>query len=125
GRRKGLKIPRGASPMSVRLRLPALENSSRRFAWHDREESRSSSLLPLRTLCDIFTRLENECRKLDLLRYKSKAGWTDISAADFVSTVRGLALGFQALGIEPGERVALLSENRPEWVAFDHALLNL
>jgi len=81
--------------------------------------------LPLRTLCDIFTRLEKECRKPDLLRYKSKAGWQDISAADFVSTVRGLTLGFQALGIEPGERVALLSENRPEWVAFDHALLNL
>ncbi|HEV8374925.1 MAG TPA: long-chain fatty acid--CoA ligase [Candidatus Polarisedimenticolia bacterium] len=81
--------------------------------------------MPLRTLCDILTRLEKDCRKPDLLRYKAMGEWKDISAADFVSTVRGLALGFHALGIEPGERVALLSENRPEWVAFDHALLNL
>jgi long-chain acyl-CoA synthetase len=44
--------------------------------------------------------------------------WTE--AADAVSRlVRGLA----ALGIEPGDRVALVSENRPEWVIADLAIM--
>jgi len=81
--------------------------------------------LPIRTLCDIVGRLEREPVKPDFLRFKSKGEWRDISSAEFVSTVRSLTLGLQALGINPGEKVALLSENRPEWVAFDQALLNL
>ncbi|PYQ13442.1 MAG: long-chain fatty acid--CoA ligase [Acidobacteria bacterium] len=81
--------------------------------------------MPIRTLCDILTSLEKEFQKPELLRYKSRGEWRNISTADFVATVRALSLGLQALGIERGERVALLSENRPEWVAFDHALLNV
>jgi len=81
--------------------------------------------LPIRTLCDIVSRLDREPVKSDFLRYKFKGEWRDISSAEFVSTVRSLALGMQALGLNPGERVALLSENRPEWAAFDHALLSL
>ena len=81
--------------------------------------------MPIRTLCDILSRLAQEPVKRDFLRYKSKGEWRDISSEEFVSTVRALCLGLQAVGIKPGERVALLSENRPEWVAFDQALLSL
>ena len=81
--------------------------------------------MPIRTLCDIVSRLEKGPVKRDFLRYKSKGEWRDISSTDFVSTVRALSLGLQAAGINAGDRVALLSENRPEWVAFDQALLNL
>ncbi len=81
--------------------------------------------MPIRTLCDIVGRLEKEPVKRDFLRYKSKGEWRDISSTDFASTVRALSLGLQAAGINSGDRVALLSENRPEWVAFDQALLNL
>ena len=38
--------------------------------------------------------------------------------------VRGLAQGLRALGIVPGERVALVAENRPEWVIADLAVMN-
>ena len=44
--------------------------------------------------------------------------WTE--AADAVSR---LARGLAALGIEPGDRVALVSENRPEWVIADLAIM--
>jgi len=37
--------------------------------------------------------------------------------------VRRLALGLQELGIQPGERVAIFSENRPEWAIADFACL--
>ena len=50
-------------------------------------------------------------------RYQ-KLSWTE--AADAVNRLaRGLAL----LGIEPGDRVALVSENRPEWVVADLAIM--
>jgi len=81
--------------------------------------------MEIRTLCDILTHLDRDCRKAGLLRYKEAGAWRGISAAEFVSTVRTLALGLASLGIGKGDRVAILSENRPEWTAFDHALLNL
>lgn len=81
--------------------------------------------MEIRTLCDILTRLDREDRKPDLLRYKAGGSWRDISAGEFVETVRSLSLGLAALGVQKGDRVAILSENRPEWVAFDHAILNL
>ena len=81
--------------------------------------------MEIRTLCDILTHLDRHYRRPDLLRFKSGGAWRDISTEDFVSTVRSLALGLDSLGIREGDRVAILSENRPEWTAFDHAILNL
>ncbi|HYK42327.1 MAG TPA: long-chain fatty acid--CoA ligase, partial [Thermoanaerobaculia bacterium] len=46
-----------------------------------------------------------------------------ISAKDFGFTVRALSLGLNSLGIQPGDRVAILSENRPEWAMADYAIL--
>jgi long-chain acyl-CoA synthetase len=77
----------------------------------------------IRTLCNILEQLEREHRKPAILRYKSGGKWNDISSAEFVSTVRGLAMGLLGLGIRKGDRVAIVSENRPEWSAFDHAIL--
>jgi len=79
----------------------------------------------IRTLCDILTNLEAHVRKPALLRYKSGGVWRDISTDEFAATVRSLALGLQSIGVRKGDRVAILSENRPEWTAFDHAILNL
>ena len=81
--------------------------------------------MEIRTLCDILTHLETQFRKPDLLRYKAGGSWKDISTDEFAATVRSLGLGLTALGIGNGDRVAILSENRPEWVTFDHALLNI
>ena len=49
--------------------------------------------------------------------------WQTIPYADLGNRVRRFALGLRALGIERGDRVALLSENRPEWVIADLAIL--
>jgi long-chain acyl-CoA synthetase len=54
---------------------------------------------------------------------KKDGAWKSISTAEFETSVRRLSLGFQALGLKPGDRVALLSENRPEWVMTDFATL--
>lgn len=63
--------------------------------------------------------------KDDALNHKSGDEWTNISAAEFVDRVRYVALGLAELGVKPGDRVALLSENRPEWSIADLAILSL
>src|SRR5512143_2133736 len=75
-----------------------------------------------RTLCDIF-RGAAESGKPDLLISKISGRWTPISAAQFGFTVRALSLGLNQLGIQPGDRVAILSVNRPEWAMADYAIV--
>ncbi len=81
--------------------------------------------MAIQTLCDILEKLEREHPKPAILRYKSGGQWNDLSTEEFVSTVRGLAMGLLRLGICKGDRVAILAENRPEWNTFDHAILTL
>lgn len=63
--------------------------------------------------------------KADALNHRSEGQWVNISAAEFVEQVKNVALGLAALGIRPGDRIALLSENRPEWSIADLAILSL
>ncbi len=76
----------------------------------------------IRTLCDVFLSAAAS-GKPDLLVSNVGGTWTPVSARDFGHTVRALSLGLNALGIQPGDRVAILSENRPEWAIGDYAIL--
>ncbi|NLT65103.1 MAG: AMP-binding protein [Acidobacteria bacterium] len=49
-------------------------------------------------------------------RLKTPDGYPKVTYREAYHQARGVALGFMALGIKPGSRVAILSENRPEWV---------
>lgn len=63
--------------------------------------------------------------KPDALNHKRAAEWLHIPAETFIRRVRHVALGLAELGIKAGDRVALLSENRPEWSIADLAMLSL
>jgi long-chain acyl-CoA synthetase len=54
---------------------------------------------------------------------KVGGSYTQISHKTVVERVRRTALGLRALGINSGDRVAILSENRPEWAIADYACL--
>jgi long-chain acyl-CoA synthetase len=56
---------------------------------------------------------------------RSERGWDPISADRAVADVECLGLGLRHLGLRPGDRVALISENRYEWVVADLAILGL
>jgi long-chain acyl-CoA synthetase len=62
--------------------------------------------------------------KTDAVSEKRGGEWVRISAAEFVRRVRHIALGLADRGIRPGDRVALISENRPEWSIVDLAILS-
>lgn len=55
------------------------------------------------------------------LRYKEGGSWRELSYAQFLQRARDLARGLIALGIEPGERVSILADTRPEWTIADAA----
>jgi long-chain acyl-CoA synthetase len=59
------------------------------------------------------------------LRHKREGKYCDISWSEFEGKVKDLAFGLIGLGLKPGEKVALLSENRPEWAYSDLAVLSL
>ncbi len=56
------------------------------------------------------------------LKYKHQGTYVPISFFDLKNSVDQLALGLLALGLKKGDRFAMLSENKPEWVKFDLAL---
>jgi long-chain acyl-CoA synthetase len=61
-----------------------------------------------------------------VLRRPGPAGlsgeWTDVTASQFRDEVTALAKGLIAAGIEPGDRVALMSHTRYEWTLIDYAI---
>jgi len=75
------------------------------------------------TLSQVFL---NTCRtyvKDDLLSAKRGGRYEPVSTAEFEGRVRRLSLGLRAIGLRPGDKVVILSENRPEWVMTDFAVL--
>ena len=59
------------------------------------------------------------------LRYKAGGAWHDISYDELLQRVTRFALALRRLGVQRGDRVAMLSENRPEWAITDYACLCL
>ncbi len=74
------------------------------------------------TLNQLLAEAAKAYRKDDALLYKKDGAWHKISSESWLTRARHLALGLSALGIEHGDRVALLSENRHEWFLVDAAL---
>jgi long-chain acyl-CoA synthetase len=62
--------------------------------------------------------------KPDLLGRCREGGVDAVSGRDLVERVRDLSLGLAAIGMARGDRVALLSESRPEWLLADFAILS-
>src|SRR5450756_2671686 len=73
-----------------------------------------------RTLVDIFRSLA-DTPKPDLLLVKQGGKWIPISTAEFMDRIKALSSALEGLGVKQGGRVALLSENRPEWPIVDFA----
>ncbi len=57
------------------------------------------------------------------LKYKLGNAYADLSFRALAEEVKTAAAAFLALGVQPGERVGILCENRPEWVVCDLASL--
>ena len=80
--------------------------------------------MSIATLNDIFFTVVE--RNLDRMMLHRQAGkWIPISSGEFGQSVARTAAALQQWGIRPGDRIAILSENRPEWPIADMASLLL
>ncbi|MGA5194904.1 AMP-dependent synthetase/ligase [Streptomyces exfoliatus] len=73
-------------------------------------------------LTDLIRRNASQHPDVAVMGRKVDGVWTDVTATEFLAEVRGAAKGLIAAGVEPGDRVALLSRTRYEWVLLDFAI---
>jgi long-chain acyl-CoA synthetase len=74
----------------------------------------------------VFRRAAEQPQAVVLRRPSGGTGaygaWTDVTASQFKDDVIAVAKGLVAAGIEPGDRVALMSHTRYEWTLIDYAI---
>jgi long-chain acyl-CoA synthetase len=72
---------------------------------------------------DILDHILNLCpEKDDMLVGKERGIWVKYSASDYVKQVEYTSYGLMALGLQKGDLVVTISNNRPEWNIMDMAL---
>ncbi|HES59389.1 MAG TPA: long-chain fatty acid--CoA ligase, partial [Caldithrix sp.] len=72
-----------------------------------------------KSIPDLFFKSVEKFSKKDLFRYLQDGKVKQISYGEFSENVKNLTHGFWNLGLKAGDRIAILSNNRPEWVASD------
>ena len=77
----------------------------------------------LRTLAALPFHFVGRHPKPALLRRCRGDAVEELSTQEFFDRIRDFSLGLGALGVEPGDRVAILSDSRPEWLIADLAAL--
>ncbi|WP_353163949.1 AMP-dependent synthetase/ligase [Empedobacter brevis] len=65
---------------------------------------------------------EKNTPDISIFNYKEKDEWKRISTTDFINRVNNISKGLIANGIQPNDKVALISENRLEWNLVDFAI---
>jgi long-chain acyl-CoA synthetase len=70
-----------------------------------------------------FTTVDRHAGLPAAFRSKVGGGWVGITHRETLDRVQAIALGLRELGIGAGDRVAIISENRPEWALSDYACL--
>ena len=68
-----------------------------------------------RTMADLIALAAARQGGKPALKHKVDGEWVEVSYRQLEATVRELALGLVDLGIQPGDRVSILSHTRPEW----------
>jgi long-chain acyl-CoA synthetase len=79
----------------------------------------------LATLADLPFHLLGRYPKPLLIGQVREGAIAGESTRDWFDRVRDLALGLASLGVGAGDRVAIMSESRPEWLSADFAILTL
>ena len=74
-------------------------------------------------LVELFLKRADERSDKPFLGRKDGGQWTTQTWGEVVDQVCLLSEGLRKLGLEPGDRVALVSENRPEWCIADLAIM--
>lgn len=77
--------------------------------------------LPTRVF-DLLPRLKQKFSKADAFGMKENGQWKKYSTDDFIENVNLLSYGLMASGIKRGDKIAIISNNRPEWHFADYGI---
>src|SRR5262245_56460088 len=77
------------------------------------------------TLVEVYEAVLRDHPKPDSLNYKRDGVWQAVSAAEMLGRARHISLGLYSLGLRKGDRVAIVSESRVEWVLADQGCIML
>ncbi len=80
------------------------------------------TIMSIKTLSELFLVVAGR-QKADCLLHKTGGAFQPISSAELVDRVRRLATALIDLGVQRGDRVALMAENGPHWPVADFATL--
>ena len=78
-----------------------------------------------RNIPEVFLQAATKWKKDVIYRIKKDGQYSPFLWKDLSAVVEHFSLGLSSLGIRTGERIAILSESRPEWVSADLAILSL
>lgn len=92
--------------------------------WHREHESTVRAALTGTTIVDVFRDNVRTLAERPALRYWADGGWQAITWAEYGDLVRRVTAGLAELGVERGDRVALLSGNRAEWHQADLGVIS-
>jgi long-chain acyl-CoA synthetase len=77
----------------------------------------------VRTIADLPFHVMGRFQKSLMVGRATGGAVHGLSSKEVFERVRDLSLGLSALGMAPGDRVALISESRPEWILTDLAVV--
>src|SRR4026209_434880 len=117
--------------LGARQRAGAGRDRKRRAGFrlyhHPRARARRrapAAVSPPQPLTEFFFGAVDRFQRRPVVLVSKRGGrWIPLSHTTLLEHVRALSVGLLELGITPGERVAILSENRPEWASTDFACL--
>lgn len=72
-----------------------------------------------RTICELFFQAAEKKGNKPLFMYKKDGSYQPISGLEMMERVERIANGLMSLGLKPGGKAAILSNNRWEWAAAD------
>jgi long-chain acyl-CoA synthetase len=75
------------------------------------------------TIPGLLLRSVEQHRKPAAFKFKRNGQWIDVSSNEFVLRIEELFFALQSLGLNSGDRVAIISETRLEWAIADYAAL--
>lgn len=78
-----------------------------------------------KTLVEMFQEVVKKHGQKTSLMKKVEGEFKGFSYQEFGERVKNFALGLASLGVTQGDRIALISENRPEWAISDFAILSI
>jgi len=75
------------------------------------------------TLVDLFFEVVDRLGDRPALQWYGDGSWPSMTYNDALERVRGVSGALAELGLERGDRAAILAENRPEWALADYGCL--